>query len=148
MLWSAIATGFFTSLVPIGLAEATALALGAVQPPLVALSLLSAFTIAHVAGKLAWYWLGTTADRVTERSPRTTALIERSRAIMARHPRYSAGVLASAAVASLPPFHLAAIAAGIAKVPAWRFLLISLVGRSIRFGLIASVPGLLRALFE
>lgn len=146
MLWSAIASGFLTSLVPIGLAEAAVLALGTAQPPAYALSLIGAFTLAHVAGKLVWYWLGTTADRVTERSPRTHAYVAKARALMSRHPVYGAGVLASAAVASVPPFHLAAIAAGIAKVPLWRFVLISLVGRAIRFGLIASVPSMVRSL--
>jgi len=143
-----MASGFFTSLVPIGLAEAAVLGLGAMRPPAFALTLIGAFTFAHVLGKVAWYWLGTNADRVTDRHPRTRGYIVKARVLVGNHPVYGAGVLASAAVASLPPFHLAAIAAGIAKVPLWRFVLISLVGRSVRFGLIASVPGLVRSLLE
>jgi membrane protein YqaA with SNARE-associated domain len=144
--WSAIATGFITGLVPIGLAEAAALAIGTVAPPSLALALLAAFTVAHVAGKLGWYWLGTFADRVTERSPRTHAFIARAREVMARHPGYGVGVLASAAVASVPPFHLAAIAAGIARIPFLRFVLVCLAGRAVRFALIGAVPAATRAI--
>lgn len=144
--WSAMASGFITGLLPIGLAEAAALAIGAVQPARLALALLGVFTVAHVAGKVGWYWLGTRADRVTEHSPRTHAFILKARAMMERHPAYGAGVLATAALASVPPFHLAAIAAGIVRVPFWRFLLICLAGRAARFALIASVPGMLRAI--
>lgn len=145
-LWTALASGFVTGLIPIGLAEAAALAIGAVDPPGLSLTLLGVFTVAHVAGKVGWYFLGTRADRVTERSPRSHAFIARSRTMMARHPAYGAGVLATAALASVPPFHLAAIAAGIVRIPFWRFLVICLLGRAVRFGLIAAVPGLVRAL--
>jgi membrane protein YqaA with SNARE-associated domain len=144
--WSAIVTGFVTGVVPIGLAEAAALAIGAVTPPELAVALLAAFTVAHVAGKIGWYWLGTLADRVTEQSPRTHALIVRARAVMDRHPGYGAGVLAAAAVASIPPFHLAAIAAGIARIPFVRFLVICLAGRAVRFALIGAVPSVARLL--
>ena len=147
-LWSAIATGFITGLLPIGLAEAGALAIGTVAPTSLALTLLGAFTAAHVAGKLGWYWLGTFADRVTERHARTHAFIVKAREVMAEHPGYGAGVLASAAVASVPPFHLAAIAAGIARVPFARFVLICLGGRLVRFALIGAVPALARALVQ
>jgi membrane protein YqaA with SNARE-associated domain len=144
-LWSAIVTGFITGLIPIGLAEAAALAIGAVEPPSLALTLLGVFTVAHVAGKIGWYWLGTFADRVTEKSPRTHGFIMKARAVMAEHPAYGAGVLATAAFASVPPFHLAAIAAGIARIPFWRFILICMAGRLVRFAVIASVPSLVRA---
>src|SRR5688572_10098550 len=111
MLWSALASGFITGLIPIGLAEAAALGIGTLQPPERALLLLGAFTVAHVAGKAPWYFLGRSADRVTARYPRAKAQVEKARALMAKHPVYGLGVLAAAAFASVPPFHLAAIAA-------------------------------------
>ena len=146
MLWSAITSGFLSGLLPIGFAEAAALAIGAVQPPALALTLLSGFTLAHVAGKLAWYWLGTNADRIPLRFVRTRRSIEKARGLLVRHPVYGAGIMASAAIASIPPFHVAAIAAGIARVPLWMFLPVSIVGRAIRFGAIASAPALIRAM--
>jgi membrane protein YqaA with SNARE-associated domain len=145
--WSAIVSGFVTGVIPIGLAEAAALAIGAVQPPSLALGLLGAFTLAHVAGKVGWYWLGAHADRVTAKYPRLQAIVAKAREVMAKHPAYGAGVLATAAVASVPPFHLAAIAAGIARIPFWRFLAICVAGRAVRFAVIGSVPSLLRAMF-
>jgi len=147
MLWSAIATGFVTGLLPIGLAEAAALTIGAVQPPGLALTLLAAFTAAHVAGKIGWYFLGTAADRLTDRSPRLQGYVAKARELMAQHPIYSAGVLAAAAVASIPPFHLAAIAAGITRMSFGVFLVVCLCGRAVRFAAIAAVPGLVRAMF-
>lgn len=147
MLWSAISSGFVTGLIPIGWAEAAALALGLVQPPERALTLLGAFTLAHVAGKLGWYWLGTASDRIPPKYMRIRAYVEKARLLLARHPVYGAGIMAAAAVTSIPPFHLSAIAAGIARVPLWIFLPISIAGRAIRFGVIASAPALLRAIF-
>jgi membrane protein YqaA with SNARE-associated domain len=146
ILWSAIASGFVTGLIPIGLAEAAALGIGTLQPPERALGLLALFTVAHVAGKAPWYLLGASADRVTTRYPRAKSQVEKARAVMARHPVYGLGVLAAAAFASVPPFHLAAIAAGIARIPFARFLVVCLLGRALRFGLIAAVPSLVRAL--
>jgi membrane protein YqaA with SNARE-associated domain len=145
-VWSAIASGFLTGLFPIGLAEAAALGIGTLQPPARALALLGAFTVSHVAGKVPWYLLGASADRVTTRYPRAKAQVEKARSVMARHPVYGLGVLAAAAFASVPPFHLAAIAAGIARIPFGRFLLVCLLGRALRFGLIGSVPAIVRAL--
>lgn len=147
MLWSAITSGFITGLLPIGLAEAAALALGMVQPPEQALTLLAGFTLAHVAGKVGWYWLGTQADRIPPRFVRTRVYVEKARSLLVRHPVYGAGIMASAAITSIPPFHVASIAAGIAKVSLWTFLPISIVGRAIRFGAIASAPTLIRAIF-
>jgi membrane protein YqaA with SNARE-associated domain len=142
-LWSAGVLGFLVGIVPIGLAEVFALAIGAVRPPGLALAMLGVFTATHVGAKLLWYWLGTLSDRVTHAKSR--ALIERGRAVLDRHPAYGAGVLAASAVASIPPFHLAAIAAGIARYPFVRFVLLCLAGRAVRFGAIAAVPALLRA---
>ncbi len=144
--WSAIATGFITGLLPIGLAEAAALAIGTVTPPSLAAALLGAFTFAHVAGKVGWYLLGTYADRVAERHSRTHAFIQKARDVMAKHPGYGASVLAASAFASVPPFHLASIAAGIARIPFVWFILICLLGRLLRFALIGALPALARML--
>ena len=47
----------------------------------------------------------------------------------------------SSAFASLPPFQLLAIGAGIVRVPVGIFLATALLGRFARFGLVALVPG-------
>jgi len=141
---SAGVLGFVVGLVPIGLAEALALAIGAVMPPALSLTMLAVFTAAHVLGKLPWYWLGRQADRVQH--PRATALIARAREILASRRQYGAGLLAAAALASVPPFHLAAIAAGMVRYNLGAFLAVCLAGRAVRFAILASVPALFRGL--
>ena len=49
------------------------------------------------------------------------------------------------AVTSVPPFHLASIAAGITAIPFGRFVLLCLVGRLLRFGVLGAFPSLLGA---
>ena len=145
-LVSAAATGFLVGLVPIGLAEALALAIGAVVPPALSLAMLAVFVVAHVLGKVPWYLLGTQADRVTH--PRALEVIARARKAVGRRPVYGAGLLASAALASVPPFHLAAVVAGMTRFRLGAFLGVCLAGRAVRFGALASVPALLRALLN
>ncbi len=142
-LLTAFATGFAVGILPVGLAEVAAVAIGVVQPPKLALAMLGAFTVAHVAAKLPWYLLGTLAER--SKHPRAQAFTSRARDVVAKYPGFGLGVLASSAVTSVPPFHLAAIASGIVRIPFMRFVIICLAGRAVRFGLLAAVPSLLRA---
>lgn len=141
-LISAGALGFITAIVPIGIAEALALAIGAVVPPTLALGMWLVFTVAHVTAKLPWYWLGLRADRVTHGW--VQRFVTRAREMLKRHPGYGAGVLALSAVTSVPPFHLSSIAAGMTGIPFAQFFGVCLAGRLVRFGLLAAVPGLLR----
>lgn len=141
---SAGALGFVVGLFPVGLAEALAVAIGAVVPPALSLAMLAVFTVAHVMGKLPWYWLGWRAERVQH--PRAKRFIARTREMLARRSAYGTGLLAAAAVASVPPFHLAAIAAGMVRYNFGAFLAVCLAGRAVRFAILASVPSLLRAL--
>lgn len=143
-LWSAGALGFLVGLAPVGLAEVLAVAIGTVEPPSLALGMLATFTLAHVAAKVLWYWVGAYAHRV--RHARSQELIGKARGLLERHPAYGSAVLASSAVLSVPPFHLAAIASGIVRIPFGRFVLICLLGRAIRFGLLGAAPTLVRAL--
>lgn len=139
---TAFATGLAVGILPIGLAEVAAVAIGLVEPPALAIAMLAAFTLGHVGAKLPWYALGRAADRATH--PRAVAFVARARALVDRHPRYGAGLLTASAVASVPPFHLAAIAAGIVGIPVARFVLVCLAGRSVRFGILAAAPALVR----
>jgi len=141
---TAFTTGFALAILPVGLAEVAAVAIGMVRPPGLALAMLAAFTVAHVAAKMPWYALGRAAHRA--RTPRVQSFVTRARELVARYPRYGAGVLWLSAIASIPPFHLSAIAAGIVGLPPARSFLICLAGRTIRFGLLAATPGLLELL--
>lgn len=137
--------GAATGILPIGLAEATALAIGLVTPRWLAALLCVAFTVGHVAAKLPWYWLGAHADRVV--GGWGARHLARARAMLAARPSYGRGVLALSAVTSVPPFHLSAIAAGITQVPVVPFTGICLAGRLLRFGVLVTAPQLLRPLF-
>jgi len=139
---TAFTTGFALAILPVGLAEVAAVAIGMVRPPGLALAMLAAFTVAHVAAKVPWYFLGRAADRA--RTPRVQSFVTRARELVARYPRYGVGILALSAVTSIPPFHLAAIAAGIARIPLGRFVLVCLAGRIVRFGLLGMLPSMAR----
>lgn len=144
-LWSAAAAGFATGILPIGLAEATALAIGLVSPRWLAFAMGLCFTLGHVAAKLPWYALGRHADRVTGRLG--AKYVTKTREMLAARPQYGFGVLGLSAILSVPPFHLAAIAAGLLRLPFAPFLAACLGGRLLRFGLLVTAPQLLRPLF-
>ncbi len=120
-----------------GLAEVAALGLGAVRPAGLSWALLAAFTVGHVAAKVPWYLIGRAADRAPH--PRARRMVERARALLAERPHFGTGLLGVSAVTSIPPFHLASIAAGMVAIPAWHFLLLCLVGRAVRFGLLGAI---------
>lgn len=142
---SAIALGFVTGAIPIGMAEATAVAIGLVTPVWLAAAMWACFTLAHVAAKLPWYWIGLRADRF--KSPWIVSHVARAKALLERHPQYGAGLLMFSATLSLPPFHFSAIAAGVSQLPVARFTAICVVGRALRFGILVTAPGLLRHWF-
>ncbi len=145
-LGSAALAGFAVGIVPVGVAEVFAIAIGAVVPRSLAVAMLLCFTLAHVASKWVWYWVGTAAGRISHPLPRR--MIDRTRVFLDARPGYGPATLAAGAVASLPPFHLTAIAAGILRMPLRQFLLICFAGRLLRFGLLASVPALARLWFD
>ena len=144
-LWSAAAAGVATGIVPIGLAAATALAIGLVMPRWLAFAMGLAFTLGHVAAKLPWYALGRHADRVV--GGVGAKYVARAKAMLDARPTYGIGVLGLSAVLSVPPFHLAAIGAGLVRLPFVPFVTTCLAGRLLRFGVLVTAPQLLRPLF-
>ncbi len=134
---AALGVGFLSGIVPTGAAELAAIGIGVLKPVTVAALLLVSFTVGHVAAKVPWYFVGTHADRVF--GARVARYVERARGLLRAHPRYGTGLLFVSALASVPPFHLASIAAGITGIPVVRFVLICFVGRLCRFGLLAAI---------
>lgn len=141
-LLSAALLGVGSGILPTGMAEALAVAIGLVEPTQLAVPMWIVFTVAHVAAKVPWYFLGTRGDLVM--GPRVGRYVVRAREMLRARPTYGTGVLALSALLSVPPFHLSAIAAGITHLPLGRFVLICLAGRLVRFGVLAAIPGLLR----
>ena len=141
-LGSAAVAGFGGGILPIGMAEAMAVAFGVVLPTELAVGMWLVYTVAHVAAKTPWYWLGSHSDRVIH--PWAKRHLERSRAYLAERPHYGSGVLALSALLSVPPFHVASIAAGMTRIPFVRFIAICLGGRLVRFGVLAAAPFMAR----
>lgn len=50
------------------------------------------------------------------------------------------GIIASATTLSLPPFYALALAAGLLRTPRAEFIIISVIGQSLRFGAVWAVP--------
>jgi len=144
-LGSAALLGFLTGIVPIGAAEVTALAIGLVAPRWLAYAMCVAFTLSHVAAKVPWYWLGSHAERVS--GGRSERYLARARTMLADRPEYGRGLLLASATLSVPPFHLAAIAAGLVRMRFVPFVTACLAGRLLRFGVLVTAPQLLRPLF-
>lgn len=141
-LWGALVVGVLTGLAPVGTAEATALAAGALPSWPIRVATLAVFTFGHVVGKMVWFWAGTYESRVTW--PWLRRWLDRARAAAAAHPTVGTTMMFTSAVASLPPFQVVATAAGMFGTRWSTFFLIALGGRLIRFGAIASVPALFR----
>lgn len=141
-LGSAAVAGFGGGILPIGVAEAMAVAIGVVLPSELAVGMWLVYTVSHVAAKTPWYWLGTHSDRVMH--PWAKRHVERSRAFLAERPHYGSGVLALSALLSVPPFHLSSIAAGMTHIPFGRFVALCLGGRLVRFGVLAAAPTVVR----
>jgi membrane protein YqaA with SNARE-associated domain len=143
---SACVAGVVSGLVPIALAEATALAAAAIPSMHLRAAVIVAFTVGHVAGKGVWYLVGTLESRVTR--PSLRRWIDRAREVATAHPTAGLGVTAASATVSMPPFHLLVIAAGIVRTPAAPFFSVALVGRLLRFGAIAASPSAARWLWS
>lgn len=139
---SAAAIGFLLGALPVGVAEAIALAAGAIPSPGLRAAVLVAFTAGHVGGKMLWYALGRLGSRVTQ--PSLRRWIDRAKALTEQHPTLGLGVVATSASVSLPPFHLVAIAAGIVRAAIVPFFLVAFAGRLLRFGVLSAFPALLR----
>jgi membrane protein YqaA with SNARE-associated domain len=138
-LLAAFGLGLLFGAVPAGGAELLAIAAGAVTPRSMIVPLLLSLTFGHVLGKLFWYWLGRFGSGI--RHARVQAWVSEAHRLAKQHPRLEVGVLLMAAFASVPPFQLAAVAAGVVRAPVWIFLGTAFLGRLARFAVVAAVPG-------
>jgi len=145
-LGSALAVGFLLGALPVGAAEAIALAAGAIPSIHMRAGVIVVFTAGHVIGKALWYLLGTLESQV--KRPQLRRWIERARGVTQRHPGLGLGVTAMSAVLSIPPFHLIAVAGGLVHSPPVPFFAVSFAGRLLRFGILAAFPSLVRYLFS
>ncbi|MDZ7630264.1 MAG: VTT domain-containing protein [Gemmatimonadaceae bacterium] len=144
-LLSAFALGIAFGAVPTGTAEAFALAAGVVNPWVLRIPLLILYTLGHVLGKLLWYWLGTHSERIP--NARVQDLRARAQQLLLQYRHVGNGLIFTSAFASLPPFLPMVVAAGVTRVPILQFLIISFVGRLLRFAAVAAFPALIHAVY-
>jgi membrane protein YqaA with SNARE-associated domain len=141
-LIAAFALGLLFGVVPAGASEVLALGAGTMQPRALVLPLLVMLTAGHVAGKVVWYWIGTQGHRITQ--PRLRHWINKATVLSQQNNQLGTGMLASAALVSVPPFHLMVVAAGIVRMPIVTFTITSFVMRLLRFSVVALFPGVMR----
>jgi membrane protein YqaA with SNARE-associated domain len=133
------------SLLPVGgavevyiLATSALLPIGFVGP------LVLAVAAGSVAAKTLVY-LG--ATRATKIAGMTEG--GRGAKIVARFeegPWMRRGAILLSATVSLPPFYAVSVAAGLIRAPLVEFMVVSMVGQSVRFGLVWAVPQIAQSL--
>lgn len=116
-----------------------AVAIAPAVAPLPALVALAA--AGQLAGKLPIYYAARGLAGLAACSPRHRARLERVRAWADRR-RSRPLILASSAVLGLPPFSLAATAAGALAVPLRTFCAVVLAGRALRFAILVGAAAL------
>jgi membrane protein YqaA with SNARE-associated domain len=129
---------FASAVVPVIPIEIYLLGAAALAPREFALPLALAAALGQMVGKILVYYAGTGAVKLPGRHLQTA--ITRAHEYMARRPRSGASVMFVSAVAGFPPFVLMTLVAGAARMNLPLFLIIGLVGRFIRFGLIVLAP--------
>ncbi len=100
--------------------------------------------VGQMVGKAGMYWFGRGAARVP--SERTRRSLARWEARLARSKHSVLLFVLLSASTGFPPFYVLSVLVGTLRVNFWAFLVIGLVGRLVRFGLIALFPAGLRGL--
>jgi len=157
----AAGVAFGSALVPLISVEIFVLALVTREPTLSCLALGAVVAAGQLGGKFIYYLAarGTfhlpkimhhtpkppTArrERWHQRTKRARAWVERLTEKCHRHPGWMFGTYGVSSVVGLPPFMATTILAGLARMSVAMFLTTGLVGRFIRFSLLAASPAML-----
>lgn len=139
---SILGLAFVSALVPVVNIEAI-LAVAVTQTSASAWLLAVAAGVGQMAGKLLWYWGGTNVDRAPWISqylakPKAQAALERWHARMEGRPYLTAAILLASASFGFPPFAVMSVLAGALKVPLPVFVVTGLLGRTLRFYVVAT----------
>lgn len=157
------AVAFGSSILPVVSIEVFLLGLCASQPTMPWLLLGAVVAAGQVAGKTLYYLAARGSiklpkplhDRLHRKRPptprrekwrartkklrvRVDALLERCH----RHPHWMAGTYGVSSFVGLPPYMATSVLAGLARMPLATFLATGLLGRWLRFSLLAASPAL------
>ena len=162
LMWLAVCMGvaFGSALLPLISIEIFLIGLVSQEPGIPWLALGAVIAIGQVAGKLIYYWaakgdlrlpallrrgkkpLTPRRHRMAMRTKRIRAMIERITERCHRHPRWMVGTYSVSSVVGVPPFMATSVLAGMARMKLSAFLSAGLLGRFIRFSVLAASPAI------
>lgn len=162
LMWLAVCMGvaFGSALLPLISIEIFLIGLVSQEPGIPWLALGAVIAIGQVAGKLLYYWaakgdlrlpaflrrgkkpLTPRRHRMAMRTKRIRAMIERITERCHRHPRWMVGTYSVSSVVGVPPFMATSVLAGMARMKLSAFLSAGLLGRFIRFSVLAASPAI------
>ena len=140
---------FGSALVPILNAEAYVAVAARSHPPLL---IAAVAAVGQMVGKVLWYYAGAHAERLPyinrkmER-PKTRASMDKWQARTQGRPWFTALLLFVSAWAGFPPYAVMAALAGVLRANMVVFLVTGLVGRFLRFWIVAAAATSLFDLF-
>jgi membrane protein YqaA with SNARE-associated domain len=131
-----------SAVIPVINIEIYLLGASALVPRAMVIPLIVAATLGQVIGKIALYYAGAGALKLPGK--RLQAAMEKMNTQLQERPRLGGSLVFVSATLGLPPYYLVTLAAGAARMNLTMFLLVSLVGRLIRFTIVVAVPQLAR----
>ena len=139
---SILALAFVSALVPVVNIEAI-LAVTVTQSSVSPLLLSVAAGVGQMAGKVLWYWGGTHVDRAPWvarylAKPKSQAALQRWHVRVNGRPYTTAAILLASASVGFPPFAVMSVLAGVLRVPLPVFVVTGLIGRTVRFYVVAT----------
>ncbi len=162
LMWLGVSMGvaFGSALLPVISIEIFLIGLASQEPDIPWLALGAVIAIGQVAGKLLYYWAAKgdlhlpaflrrrhkprtpRRHRMAMRTKRIRAMLERITERCHRHPRWMVGTYSVSSVVGVPPFMATSVLAGMARMKLSAFLSAGLLGRFVRFSLLAASPAI------
>jgi membrane protein YqaA with SNARE-associated domain len=162
LMWLAISMGiaFGSALLPVVSVEIFLIGLVTQEPDIPWLALGAVIAVGQVAGKLIYYFAAKgdlhlpaflhrkpgppspRRDRWALRTKRIRARVERLTERCHRHPHWMFGTYSVSSVVGVPPFMATTVLAGLARMNLTAFLSAGLLGRFVRFSVLAASPAL------
>jgi len=161
--WLGLTLGvaFSSALMPLISIEIFLIGLASQQPHIPWLILGAVVAVGQVAGKLLYYYAAKGSlrlpkfmhrrrgaietprrERWRRRTKRIRMWVETLREKCHRHPHWMVGTYGLSSVLGLPPFMATSVLAGMVRMKLSAFLSAGLVGRFIRFSVVAASPAL------
>jgi membrane protein YqaA with SNARE-associated domain len=131
-----------SAVIPVINIEIYLLGASALAPRAMVIPLIVAGTLGQVIGKIALYYAGAGALKLPGK--RLQAALQKMNTQIQERPNTGGALVFVSALVGLPPYYLVTLAAGAAKMNLPMFLLISLIGRFIRFAIVVAIPQLAR----